>query len=70
MIMEERLKNDLIGKEYRVNEENKNNFKCLLKGNLCEDVDEDNPDDCGDAHSLKVERVDLANHWGSCLVSS
>ncbi len=34
-----------------------------FKRNLCENVDEDNPDDGGDANSLKVERVDLGNHW-------
>jgi hypothetical protein len=48
----------------------KNNSKCLFKRNLCENVDEDNPDDGGDANSFEIERVDLANHWGSCPVSS
>jgi hypothetical protein len=41
----------------------KNNSKCLFKRNLRENVDEDNPDDGGDANSLEIERVDLANHW-------
>jgi hypothetical protein len=52
-----------------VYEEIKNNYNCLFKRNLCENVDEDNPYDGGDANSFKVERVDLANHRESCPIS-